>query len=1210
MKKILLSIACLFGSLLTNAQTGAALNFSGSGDYVQLADPNFGTSNFTLETWIKPNTTNGSYLISTRSVEMGGAGNWFVLSHTAGKIGMELAAAGFGATYFETPTTPVTLGSWNHVAIVRSGVQFSIYVNGVLSASYTDVGIRNFNTGQNSIRLSGWANVGVAFFNGMMDETRFWNVARTACQINTFMNCEIPTTGTGLIGNYHFNQGIASANNSGVATLTDISGSSRTGTLNNFSLTGATSNWITPGAVVSGFTTTLAPPVIAVSNGTVSVGSSFTMAPTGGVSYTYTPSGPVVSPTVMTSYTVNGTAATGCTNTAVGTVSIQGAALNFDGGNDFISIGTVIPLNSSYTKEAWIYANASGSNNIISSGSAAFWIMGGQLSTFNNGGSTIQDPATFPLNQWVHVAVTFNSTNSLSSLYKNGILVASGISNSGYTNDAIAIGQYGTSGANFFQGSIDEVRLWNVARTQCEIISYMNCEIPGSATALLANYHFNQGIVAVNNSTVNTLTDVSGNSNDGTLTNFALNGSTSNWVAPGGVTTGSTTPSTCTPAAALDFDGANDDVRATGFPNFTEYTIEGWFNLNSLVDQNLIVGTGNGNPNTWFTNQLQLTGGKFTHYLYDGAAQMVTSPITPVTGVWYHVAIVAKNGNPVSIYVNGMPSVSNSNVGSMSGANEYRMAGTANGILASFNGQMDEVRIWNVARSQCEINTYKNCEIPSTSTGLVANYHFNQGIDAFGNPTVATLTDASGNSNTGTLTNFALTGATSNWVAPGAVVSGYTTSLVPPLVNSTVTNSVICNGNSTTLSGTGANTYSWTNSVADATAFSPTITATYTVTGTNTLTGCSNTAVNTLTVNALPTISVNSGAICTGNSFTMVPSGAVTYSFSNGSAIATPTANATYSVSGTDANGCVSNVGAISSVTVNALPTISVNSGAICTGKSFTMIPIGAVTYTYSNGSAIATPTANASYNVTGTDANGCVSNVGAISSVTVNALPTIAVNSGAICTGKSFTMTPSGAVTYTYSNGSAIVSPTATASYSVTGTSTKGCVSSNTAVSSVTVNSLPTVMAATNSTLLCVGNSATLTASGATSYTWNTAATATVIAVSPTTTVTYTVNGTGANGCSNSAIVTQSVSACTGIVSLSNDAAIKLYPNPNNGLFTIELTSLSKVTVTNALGQIVIADTFEAGNHNLDIINQSNGVYFVKVIENNKQQIIKVIKQ
>ena len=142
------------------------------------------------------------------------------------------------------------------------------------------------------------------------------------------------------------------------------------------------------------------------------------------------------------------------------------------------------------------------------------------------------------------------------------------------------------------------------------------------------------------------------------------------------------------------------------------------------------------------------------------------------------------------------------------------------------------------------------------------------------------------------------------------------------------------------------------------------------------------------------------------------------------------------------------------------------------------------------------------------------------------------------------------------------------------------------------------------------MGQTASLTPSGATSYTWNTSATTSVIAVSPTTTITYTVNGTDANGCIGSATVTQNVSSCIGIAKLSIDDAIKLYPNPNNGLFTIELTSLSKVTVTNALGQIVITETFEAGNYRLDIMNQSNGIYFVKINENNKQQIIKVIKQ
>ena len=142
----------------------------------------------------------------------------------------------------------------------------------------------------------------------------------------------------------------------------------------------------------------------------------------------------------------------------------------------------------------------------------------------------------------------------------------------------------------------------------------------------------------------------------------------------------------------------------------------------------------------------------------------------------------------------------------------------------------------------------------------------------------------------------------------------------------------------------------------------------------------------------------------------------------------------------------------------------------------------------------------------------------------------------------------------------------------------------------------------------------------GATSYTWNTNATTTVVAVSPTTTTVYTVTGVDANGCANMAMVTQSVSSCAGLKTMPEalEGGVLIYPNPNNGLFTIELTSASKVTVTNALGQLVIAEIVEAGNHHIDIINQSNGVYFVKIIENNtctersrsKQQIIKVIKQ
>ncbi len=364
--------------------------------------------------------------------------------------------------------------------------------------------------------------------------------------------------------------------------------------------------------------------------------------------------------------------------------------------------------------------------------------------------------------------------------------------------------------------------------------------------------------------------------------------------------------------------------------------------------------------------------------------------------------------------------------------------------------------------------------------------------------------------------------------------------------------------------------------------------------------------------NATPTVSISgTNILCAGATTSLTASGANFYSWSSGETTAiaalSPTINTTYTVIGTSGSCTAS---AVSSVTVNSLPIISVNSGSICAGQSFTMVPTGATTYTYSNGTDVVTPTANDSYTVTGTDANGCVSATGAVSTVTVNSLPIISVNSGSICAGQSFTMVPTGATTYTYSNGTDVVIPASNDSYTVTGTDANGCVSATGAVSTVTVNALPVLTAATNNTLLCVGQTATLSVSGATTYTWSTTENTTSIAVSPTVQTTYTVNGTDANGCSNNITVTQNVSACTGIATLSNDASINVYPNPNNGLFTLELTTTSKVTVTNALGQVVITETFEAGKHNLDIHNETTGVYFVKVIENNKQQIIKVIKE
>jgi hypothetical protein len=503
-------------------------------------------------------------------------------------------------------------------------------------------------------------------------------------------------------------------------------------------------------------------------------------------------------------------------------------------------------------------------------------------------------------------------------------------------------------------------------------------------------------------------------------------------------------------------------------------------------------------------------------------------------------------------------------------------------------------------------------------------------------------------------------------VSASSAISSVTVNAKPTI---TVNSGSICSGQSFTMSPSGASTYTYSGGSS---VVSPTANATYSVSGTSAA-GCvsASSAVSSVTVNTKPTITVNSGSICSGQSFTMSPSGASTYTFSGGSAVVSPTANASYSVSGTSAAGCVSASSAVSSVTVNALPTISVNSGAICSGQSFTMSPSGASTYTYSSGSAVVSPATTTSYSVTGTSAAGCLGsntavstvtvtgtltvtisgsntvcngqavnltaggastyswNTGstsstiaptptttttysvigssgscsntAVTTVTVNTLPTISVNSGTICSGQSFTMSPSGASTYTYSGSSAVVSPTANATYSVSGTSAAGCISASSAVSNITVNALPIVNATTSNTLMCTGETVTLTASGATSYTFNPGGVGASVVVSPTVTSNYTVSGTAANGCNNTTVLTQSVSLCTGIQPVVQSIEANVYPNPFKNKINVMVSAAKQtIVVYNALGQAVYtapSPSEKAGDEIvIDLTNQPSGIYFIKI--------------
>ena len=197
-----------------------------------------------------------------------------------------------------------------------------------------------------------------------------------------------------------------------------------------------------------------------------------------------------------------------------------------------------------------------------------------------------------------------------------------------------------------------------------------------------------------------------------------------------------------------------------------------------------------------------------------------------------------------------------------------------------------------------------------------------------------------------------------------------------PTVVVSVSAGTICVGESTILTASGASTYVWNDGNTDnPRTVSPTTTTTFNATGTDS-NGCTSSGGTTITVNALPTVSI-SGTLtyCAGASTTLDAGSFASYSWSSGETTQTISATAgNYTVTVTDSNGC-SNTSAQVTVTELALPTVAI-SGTLsyCAGSNTTLTATaGLSSYLWSSGETTQSITATAgSYTVTGTDANGC----------------------------------------------------------------------------------------------------------------------------------------------------------------------------------------------------------------------------------------------
>jgi gliding motility-associated-like protein len=512
----------------------------------------------------------------------------------------------------------------------------------------------------------------------------------------------------------------------------------------------------------------------------------------------------------------------------------------------------------------------------------------------------------------------------------------------------------------------------------------------------------------------------------------------------------------------------------------------------------------------------------------------------------YHVALVY-DGTILKLYRNGIIISQIAATGNLILNNYLTTIGdyaVFNPVGTNFFGYINEVRIWNVARTQAQLQTYMNTSLPSptTQTGLLGYYIFDNLINKQGNPAW-----------NGTLSG----GATINNTNPNCTFLPD-----PGIIANAGNDTSYCSNTpiSHVLQGNGNGTYSWSPAVYlnNPNIQNPTATINATTTFYLTVSGggglCSAIDSTTIYVNPLPVIqTLNDTAICQLAPLILTTnSNATTYQWSpanyvNNSGIANPafigaTSQRMY-VTGTTGPGC-SSMDSVD-VTVKPAPVIqTINDTTLCLNQNITLTTTGGLSYSWSPVTGLSNPgianpvfsgNTGRTYTVTGIGINGCAGtdtvNISISSPAALKQPPSFSTcqkravqldgNNG---TRVSYLWSPA-----TYLSNNTIINPVAnppqTTLYTLVVTD-NSCGYDSTFTTQVTVLPSPIVSAGKSNDIDCTIHSATLNATGGNQYTWSpsTGLNSTTISypvASPATTQKYIVLVTDASGCTNTDSVT-----------------------------------------------------------------------------------------
>ncbi len=375
------------------------------------------------------------------------------------------------------------------------------------------------------------------------------------------------------------------------------------------------------------------------------------------------------------------------------------SAYAFDGVDDYINIPTYTNMSptNAVSIAAWVKGTTTGKNAYvfdrleINDGYGLMFTSTGNLRLSINGGQVwVTSTQVVADNQWHHVAGTYDRNKGVANIYVDGVIAGTGTLSSSITytpeprNGIGGTGQIGTN--SFFNGSIDEVRIYNRAINLCEIEKLADVQYNLSA-GLIGHFMFS------GNSS-----DSSGLGNHGVPTNGAS----------------LTTDRFNTPNSAYYFDGVDDYINIPTYNNMSPtnaVSMAAWVKADSVNNLRYIydrieINDGYGLTVTANGNlRITINGGQ-------GAA-VSSQKITD--GQWHHVVgTYDKNTSQLKVYIDCVEDGSSTLSSSITYSPEPRngIGGPGQpGYMYYFKGSIDDLRIYNRALTACEINQLCNTSI-------------------------------------------------------------------------------------------------------------------------------------------------------------------------------------------------------------------------------------------------------------------------------------------------------------------------------------------------------------------------------------------------------------------------------------------------------------------------------------------------------------------